>query len=93
MQTMYLAYFDESGDSGITNSPTEWFVLNAILIHETVWLDTLDSVIMMRRGLRDRYGIPPRPELKGTDIRKGKGAFGGLGLTPNPPKDVLGDSP
>ena len=45
MKAMYLAYFDESGDSGINNSPTEWFVLNAILIHETVWLDTLARIL------------------------------------------------
>ena len=78
---MYLTYFDESGDAGVTNSPTNWFVLNAVLVHETVWLDTLNELVRLRRELRDRYGIMPRKELKGMHFRKGQGAFEGLGIT------------
>jgi hypothetical protein len=81
MKTMYLAYFDESGDSGLTNSPTTWFVLNALLVHETVWLTTLDSLIALRRSLRDRYGISPRSDLKGAHFRSGKGAFKDLNVS------------
>ena len=31
---MYLMYIDESGDTGTNNSPTQYFVLSAIVIHE-----------------------------------------------------------
>ena len=77
---MFLTYFDESGDSGVYNSPTDWFVLNAVLVHETAWLRTLDELVRLRRDLRDRYGIMPRKELKGMHFRKGEGAFEGLGI-------------
>ena len=78
---MYFAYFDESGDGGIEKSPTTWFVLNGVLVHETVWLQTLDSLIGLRRTLRDRYGIAPRDELKGANFRNGRGAFSKLGIS------------
>lgn len=78
---MYLAYFDESGDGGVVDSPTTWFTLNGVLVHETVWLQTLDSLISLRRTLRDTYGIAPRDELKGANFRNGRGAFQDLGIS------------
>jgi hypothetical protein len=75
---MILAYFDESGDSGhpaLVNTPTRFFVLSAVVLYQDAWLPTLDSLIGLRRRIRDRYGIPTRPEIKGQDIRPGKGVF------------------
>ena len=46
---MYLTYFDESGDTGVVNSPTTWFVLNAVLVHETAWLETNEALVRLRR--------------------------------------------
>jgi hypothetical protein len=37
---MYLAYFDESGDSGLVGSPTKFFVLSCVLVHQDDWLAT-----------------------------------------------------
>ena len=75
---MYLTYFDESGDTGVVNSPTAWFVLNAVLVHETAWLETLDALRAFRRGLRTKYGIPVQNEIKALDFRYGRGPFTGL---------------
>ena len=70
---MYLAYFDESGDSGILNSPTRFFVLSCVMLHNKDWKATLDGLITMRRLIKERVGISPRPEIKSTDIRRGRG--------------------
>jgi Protein of unknown function (DUF3800) len=70
---MYLAYFDESGDSGVTNSPTRFFVLSCILVHRTKWLESLNGLIAMRRLMRDSTGISTRAETKAIEIRKGRG--------------------
>ena len=78
---MYLTYFDESGDAGVTNSPTDWFVLNAVLVHETVWLKSRASLVALRRNLRDKYGLSPRDELKAIHFKNGRGAFRTLGLS------------
>jgi len=70
---MYLAYFDESGDAGINLSPTRFFVLSCVLVHETRWLETLDHLIRMRTQIRQQHSISTRPEIKSQDIRRGRG--------------------
>lgn len=37
LYSMHLAYFDESGDSGVTDSPTRFFVLLCVFVHQDVW--------------------------------------------------------
>lgn len=78
---MYLTYFDESGDTGVVNSPTTWFVLNAVLVHETAWLETNEALVRLRRHLRDKYRISFRDELKAVHFKNGRGAFHSLGLS------------
>ncbi|MCC6918245.1 MAG: DUF3800 domain-containing protein [Alphaproteobacteria bacterium] len=60
---MFLSYVDESGDTGLTNSPTQYFVLSAVSIHESRWLEFTDATLQFRKVLRERYGIPMRAEL------------------------------
>jgi hypothetical protein len=70
---VWLTYFDESGDSGVTNSPTRFFVLSCVAVHDTRWTDTLDKLITMRRQIRKQHEISTRKEIKALDIRKGRG--------------------
>ena len=72
---MYLAYVDESGDAGVVNSPTRYFVLSCLLVHETKWGDTLDGLVAMRARMREQHGIPTWPELTSTDTRRTRGAL------------------
>ncbi len=46
---MYLMYVDESGDIGLTGSPTRYFVLTGLVLHELRWRQTLDELIAFRR--------------------------------------------
>jgi len=43
---MFLMYVDESGDTGLTNSPVDYFVLSGLIIHELRWR-TLQEPINM----------------------------------------------
>jgi hypothetical protein len=71
---MYLAYFDESGDSGpVPTSPTKFYVISCVLVHEAVWLNSLDLLVKIRRRLKTRFGIAVIPEIKATDFRRGQG--------------------
>jgi hypothetical protein len=56
-------YVDESGDSGMQNSPSNYFALSALVIHETRWYETLDKVIAMRQHLKSTYGLKIRDEI------------------------------
>ena len=79
---MYFAYFDESGDSGMSpKSPTETFTLACILIHDKNWLSALDQTVAFRRYLRDQFKISPRLELKAAWLVNNKGPIRSCGLS------------
>jgi hypothetical protein len=59
-------YVDESGDCGIQNSPTRYFVLTAIVFHELRWRPVLQSMVGFRKMLRDTKGLKLRDEIHST---------------------------
>jgi hypothetical protein len=72
---MYIVYVDESGDVGIQNSPSDYFCLSAIVIHESKWQDTLDRIIVFRKHLRLRYGFKLREEIHSSHFIHKPGDF------------------
>jgi hypothetical protein len=68
---MYLVYVDESGDSGTINSPSNFFVLSAIIFHESYWLDFLNDIISFRRNLKDQYGLLLKEEIHAAEFING----------------------
>lgn len=60
---MYLMYVDESGDSGLENSPTRYFVLTGLVVHELRWRDALDHLVDFRRRMRSKFGLLMREEI------------------------------
>lgn len=60
---MYLMYVDESGDVGLQNSPSRYFVLTGLVVHELRWSPYLDQIIAFRRRMRDQYGLYMREEI------------------------------
>jgi hypothetical protein len=42
-------YVDESGDSGLDNSPTRYFVLTGLVIHELRWRAYLEQMVNFRQ--------------------------------------------
>lgn len=77
---MFFAYFDESGDTGLGQSPTGTFSLSCILLHDSDWLNALDQTIAFRRYLRDNFHIAPRAELKASWLIHNKGDIRRAGL-------------
>jgi hypothetical protein len=64
---MYLMYVDESGDTGLTNSPSPIFCLSGIVVHEKRWRDFVNRLIAFRRTLNSVYGLPIRTELHASE--------------------------
>ncbi len=60
---MYLMYVDESGDSGLLNSPTRYYVLTGLVLHELRWKASLDRLISFRRVMRNKFGLHLREEF------------------------------
>lgn len=70
---MYLMYIDESGDTGLVNSPTNFFYLTGLVIHELRWKDALNSLIDFRRRMAQTYGLRMRQEVHAAELI-GKGS-------------------
>lgn len=60
---MYLMYVDESGDTGLVNSKTDYFVLTGLVIHELRWQLYLEQLIAFRQRLKQQYGLKLREEI------------------------------
>ena len=60
---MYLMYVDESGDVGMVNSPTRYFVLTGLVVHELRWQNYLEQLIAFRRRMRVSFGLRLRDEI------------------------------
>jgi hypothetical protein len=56
-------YVDESGDVGMTNSPTPYFILSGIVVHELRWMTYLEQLIAFRRKIRNQFGLKLREEI------------------------------
>lgn len=56
-------YVDESGDVGLNNSPTRYFVLCGLVLHELRWKPYLDELIKYRQNMRQAFGLKLREEI------------------------------
>lgn len=60
---MFLMYVDESGDIGLQNSPTRYFVLTGLVVHELRWAEHLEKLLAFRRRMRTAFNLPLRDEI------------------------------
>ena len=56
-------YVDESGDSGLVSSPSRFFVLTGIVLHELRWNAYLDQIVDFRKRMRTNFGLLMRDEI------------------------------
>ena len=56
-------YVDESGDCGLIGSPSRYFVLTGLVLHELRWHDYKDRLLDYRRRMRNTFGLKVREEL------------------------------
>jgi Protein of unknown function (DUF3800) len=69
---MYLMYVDESGDTGLVGSPTQFFALSAICVHESRWRESLNTLIAFKKTMRSVHGLPGRTEIHASEFVNGR---------------------
>lgn len=69
---MYLMYVDESGDTGLVNSPTRYFALSGIVVHESSWRVFVDQLIGFKKKMNHMYGLPLRAEIHSSEYINSK---------------------
>ncbi len=74
---MYLMYVDEAGDPGLlqAGSPTRYFVLSGLVVHELRWQQNLDALIDFRRRMRNKFGLKLREEIHSARMFNRPGAL------------------
>lgn len=72
---MYLMYVDESGDSGLVDSPTRYFILSGLVLHELRWNQALDQLIAFRQRMRNSFGLLMREEIHSAHFINKPGAL------------------
>lgn len=77
---MYLMYVDESGDSGMNNSPTRYFALAGIVVHELHWDRCFEEHLRFRRELRQNYGFRVRDEFHAAQLISRPGEYQSIKL-------------
>lgn len=65
---MYIMYVDESGDPGLVNSPTDYFGLSGIVVHESRWREFIDTLIAFKKTARQAHGLPIRSEIHASEL-------------------------
>lgn len=70
---MYIAYIDETGDVGLINSPTHYYCLTTLILHEDTWQNNFNTIKALRNELRKAHSIKLDEELHATEIVAGQG--------------------
>lgn len=73
-------YVDESGDCGLNNSPTQYFILTGLVLHETSWASCFKQIYSFRKDLRNTYGLKIREEIHAHAFIKRPGALSRISL-------------
>ena len=61
---MYLMYVDESGDCGLINSPSDYFVLSGLVIHELRWRDCLTRLYEFKKRIANHFDLRIHEEIR-----------------------------
>lgn len=60
---MYLMFSDESGDPGITGSPTRYFIVCGLVVHEFRWRQIMEELLAFRKSLKATLGLKLNEEI------------------------------
>lgn len=63
-------YVDESGDTGLVNSPSRYFALAGIVVHERDWRDFINQLLAFRKTLKGVYGLGVRTEIHASEFMR-----------------------
>jgi hypothetical protein len=72
---MYMMYVDESGDAGLVGSPTRYFVLTGLVVHELRWHEVLNRLIDFRLRMRATFGLLLKEEIHAGSMLSRPGAL------------------
>lgn len=76
---LHIAYMDESGDPGETDSSSNCFILTTLYMPSQSWQQNLDSILATRKKMMADYGFPKSLEMHTRQLILGKKPYSGFG--------------
>lgn len=58
---MYLMYVDESGDVGMGEGGSDYFVLSGLVVHEGSWNTANRAIVSLKEGIKVRWAAEAAP--------------------------------
>ncbi len=65
---MHILYVDESGDPGIHQYGSPYFILSGLIVSQENWQTYLDRLKVFRTALKNRYGLNVREEIHASEL-------------------------
>jgi Protein of unknown function (DUF3800) len=78
---MELLFIDESGDNGLVEGSTEFYILAGISIESSCWKECFWKILDLRRVISQKYGLRI-DEIKGSHLFSHRGPFFNSSLNP-----------
>ena len=70
---MYLLYVYESGDPGINEYSSEYYILSGLIVNQEEWSKYLNRLKLFRKHVKEKYRLNQRVEIHSKElIRIGK---------------------
>ncbi len=61
-------YVDESGDIGVSEHSSKYFILSGLIVHENDWNECLHRLKNFRKSLKEKYGFSLRTEVHAAEF-------------------------
>lgn len=85
----YLAYFDETGDDGLIKYSSDHFVFTSLYMPSSKWQENYDALRLMRRGLRDDFGLHVTEEFHTKQFLTDKNPYRAYSWTSEQKQEIL----
>lgn len=85
----YIAYFDETGDDGVTTASSEFFVLTSLYMSAEKWQNNFDHIRDCRRKLKEQYGFHISEEFHTKHLLSDKDPYRKYGWSPEQRKEIF----
>ena len=72
---MFIMYVDEAGDTGMADSPTKYFVLSGLVVHELRWHEYLTQIVEFRKKIKTIFGFHVRAEFHAAQLINKRGKW------------------
>ena len=85
----YIAYFDETGDDGVTTASSEFFVLTSLYMSAGKWQSNFDEVRECRKLLKKQLGFHTSEELHTKCLLSNKDPYRKYGWSPEQKQEIV----